>query len=524
LAIREIIEELFPDKYLGAMPIILSHEISPTSGEYPRSMAAILNAYMHRDLSDELRSLGDEMRRQGYKKPVVVVRNTGAVSKVLKTSALETYASGPVAGLLGGARVCQAYDIPNAIMTDMGGTSFDIGLIVDGTPGFYHYRPVIEHFFVSLPMLEVATIGAGGGSIASVESLLKRLKVGPRSAGAMPGPVCYDLGGREPTVTDADLLLGYINPDRFCGGQIKLNKERTELMMEQHIAKPQGITVAEAAAAIRGTIDGRMGNEIFKEIALRGLNPKDFVMFAYGGAGPTHATGYTPYLGMNGPIYVFPFSPVFCAFGSAVSDIAHLYQIARHMVLVEGETDKILLDFDDYNRAVEGLIEEAQKDIIEDGFDPQTAIYSLELEMRYGSQIQNTIITSPVIKINGEEDARSIQQAFTKRYIGLWGPGSAYPQGGVEIDLFRVRAIIPTGDFELKSLPMSGSDPSDAKLGNRDAWWDGDFLSTPVYEGRSLVPGNVLSGPALVETDTTTIVVPKQWEYRIDQYGTGILG
>jgi len=524
LEIREIIEELFPDKYLGAMPIILSHEISPVSGEYPRSMTAILNAYMHRDLSDELRSLGDELRRQGYKKPVVCVHSTGAVSKVIKTSALETYASGPIAGLLGGAPVCEKYGISNVIMTDMGGTSFDIAMIVDGKPGFYQYRPVIERFFVSLPILEVATLGAGGGSIAFIDPLSERLKVGPRSAGAMPGPVCYDLGGREPTVTDADLLLGYINPDRFCGGKIKLNKERAEMVMGERIAKPLGMTVVEASAAIKSSVDGTMGNEIFKEIALRGLNPKDFAVFAYGGAGATHAAGYSASMGKNGPIYIFGFSPVFCAFGSAVSDIAHIYQLAKHMVLIEGDTNKVVLDFDEYSRSVDSLIGEAQQDLIEDGFDPETAIYSLELEMHYGSQLQNTIVDAPVFKVDTEADGRSIHDAFTKTYVALWGPGSAYPEGGVEITLFRLKAIIPTGGFNPTPGQLSGSDPSDAERGHRDAYWDGGFLSTPVYDAGCLVPGNVVCGPALVEADRTTIVVPKEWEYRVDQYGTGILG
>ncbi len=523
LEIREIIEELFPDKYLGAMPIILSHEISPVSGEYPRTMAAILNAYMHRDLSDELRSLGDELRRRGYKKPVVSVHSTGAVSKVLKTSAIETYASGPIAGLLGGARVCEKYGISNVIMTDMGGTSFDIAMIVNGKPGFYQFRPVIEQFFVSLPILEVCTLGAGGGSVAFVDPLSERLQVGPRSAGSMPGPVCYDQGGREPTVTDADLLLGYINPGRFCGGKLKLNKNRAEMVMEQRIAKPLGMTAVEAAAAIKSSIDGKMGNEIFKEIAFRGLNPKDFVVFSYGGAGPTHATGYSASMGIDGPIYVFGFSPVFCAFGSAVSDIAHLYQKAKHMLLVEGDTNRIVLDFDVYSQTVDSLMTIAQEDLIEDGFDPENAIYSLELEMHYGSQIQNTIVLSPVLTANTEDDARRIHDAFTETYVALWGPGSAYPQGGVEITLFRLKAIIPTGGFEPKAERLSGSDPSDAELERRDAYWDGDSLSTPVYDGNQLMPGNVVCGPALVEADRTTILIPKEWEFKIDQYGTGIL-
>ncbi|MDH3643866.1 MAG: hydantoinase/oxoprolinase family protein, partial [Gammaproteobacteria bacterium] len=256
LQVREIIDELYPEKYLGAMPVLLSHEISPTSGEYPRTMSTILSAYMHRDLAHDLRSLSDELRARNYTKPILLVNNTGAVSKVIKTPALNTYASGPVAGLLGGARLCEEYGIKNAVLTDMGGTSFDASLVVDGSPRHYSYHPVIENFFVSLPMLEVSTIGAGGGSIAWVNPLTGRLEVGPQSAGSMPGPACYDTGGREPTVTDADLILGYINPDRFCGGRIELNAERAHMLMEAKVAGPLGMDVAEAAAAVKLMVDG----------------------------------------------------------------------------------------------------------------------------------------------------------------------------------------------------------------------------------------------------------------------------
>jgi N-methylhydantoinase A/acetophenone carboxylase len=523
LQVRDIIEELYPEKYLGSTPVLLSHQISPTSGEYPRTMSTILSSYMHSDLSHELRSLGDELRARGYNKPVLLVNNTGAVSKVIKTPALNTYASGPVAGLMGGARLCEQYEIPNAVLTDMGGTSFDASLVVDGNPRFYSYHPVIENFFVSLPMLEVNTIGAGGGSIAWVNPLTGRLEVGPKSAGSMPGPACYDLGGREATVTDADLVLGYLDVDRFAGGQIKLDADRARMVMEAKIAEPLGVSVAEAAMAVKTTVDGRMGNELFKNIALRGFKPDDFAVFAFGGAGATHAIGYANQLGAGGPIYVFRFSPVFCAYGSAVSDIAHVYQADDLLTVLSAGDNEVVLKEDRFNVAVEGLYHQAQKGLTEDGFDPEKAEYVLELEMRYGSQIQNTTVTSPLSRVESEADAHRLVDAFADKYVELWGPGSAYPAGGVEINLFRLRASIPSKRAQLPSHKLGAADPSDAAMPTRDAWWGDGYVPTDVYDLDKLMPGNAVTGPALMESSATTLVLPAEWECQIDEYETAIL-
>ncbi len=523
IQVREIIDELYPEKYLGAMPILLSHEISPTSGEYPRTMSTILSAYMHRDLAHDLRSLSDELRARNYSKPILLVNNTGAVSKVIKTPALNTYASGPVAGLLGGARLCEEYGITNAVLTDMGGTSFDASLVVDGNPRHYSYHPVIENFFVSLPMLEVSTIGAGGGSIAWVNPLTQRLQVGPQSAGSMPGPACYDTGGREPTVTDADLILGYINPDRFCGGRIGLNAERAHMLMEANVAEPLGMDVAEAAAAVKLTVDGHAGNDLFKNIALRGLRPDDFAVFAFGGAGATHAVGYTTHLGAGGPIYVFRFSPVFCAFGSAVSDISHIYQNDTLMVVLSPGTNDIALDADAYNAAVDGLFEQARRGLEEDGFNPSDAVFLVELEMRYGSQLQNTVVSSPVLRVENEEDVNRLADAFSEQYIELWGPGSAYPTGGVEINLFRLRASIPSERGRLPARKLGKTDPGGALLGTREAYWEGSYRTTSVYDLGRLEPGNVVTGPVLVESDTTSLPIPDGWECKIDEHESAVI-
>ena len=222
----------------------------------------------------------------------------------------------------------------------------------------------------------------------------------------MPGPACYNLGGREPTVTDADLVLGYLNPERFCGGQLELDMERARMVIATNVAEPLGLEVPEAARAIKQIVDGRAGNDLFKNVALRGLKPEDFAVFAFGGAGATHAVGYSSYLGAGGPIYVFRFSPVFCAFGSAVSDIAHVYQTDELLPVLSSGVNDIVLDSSAYNRAVDGLFQQAHRGLEEDGFDPKKADYILALEMRYGSQIQNTVVQTTILHVDSEEDSQ----------------------------------------------------------------------------------------------------------------------
>ena len=220
---------------------------------------------------------------------------------------------------------------------------------------------------------------------------------------------------------------------------------------------------------------------------------------------------------------MFRFSPVFCAFGSAVSDIAHIYQNDRLMVVLSPGSNDLALDASAFNNIVDGLFEQARKGLAEDGFNPSDAVYLLELEMRYGSQIQNTVVTSPVLKVESDADIKQLADAFAEQYVELWGPGSAYPAGGVEINLFRLRASIPSERGRLPKRKLGKAFPGDALLGTREAYWDGSFRSTSVYDLDKLQPGNVVTGPALVESDTTSLPIPIGWECKIDEHESAVI-
>jgi N-methylhydantoinase A/acetophenone carboxylase len=519
--VKQVIQEEYPDVYLGNAPIMLSSEVAPKLGEYARTTTTILNGYLHAEMKEELTSLAEDLRDEGFRKPVLIVHNTGGTAKTSRTTAVATHNAGPVAGLLGAAYLAKnLYEYDNVIVSDMGGTSFDIGVMARGSVRFYQFNPIIDRWLVNMSMIETKAIGAGGGSIAWIHPTYKTVQIGPQSAGSMPGPAAFDLGGTQPTVTDADIVLGYINPDYYLGGRNRLNRERSLQAIHEHIAAPLGIEVEEAALRIKKIVDGNMGNEIFKETALKGFDPREFVLFSYGGAGPTHCCGYAGYVGVK-RVMTFPFASVFCAFGASTMDVMHQYEHSRHVILFDPKTGAKLEDYEQFNRTVRELQALAARDMQGEGFDADRIVWSLELEMRYGTQLNSARVFSPRVLLQGPDDVQAVLDAHTSEYSVVYGAIAAFPQGGVEIDTFVLKATVPVDKFEFAALPLEGSDPSAARKGERLVWWDDGPRETAIYERRLLRAGNVVAGPAVVEAEDTTYVIPPERVFRVDQYLNG---
>ncbi|GAB7386410.1 hydantoinase/oxoprolinase family protein [Bacillaceae bacterium] len=525
LRIKQIIKEEYPEYYLGNMPVFLSHEVLPKRFEYSRANVTILNAYLHQSISEELTSIGDELRDLGYNRPLLMVHNSGGMAEVYRTAAVNTYNGGPVSGVIGSSRIGQIYGYKNIVFSDMGGTSFDIGLVVDGNTRFYQFHPVIDRWRVELSILETKSIGAGGGSIAWINPLLgNRLEVGPQSAGSFPGPAAYDQGGTEPTVTDADLVLGYISPDYFHGGQMWLNVEKAMQAIHDKIARPLGMDVYEAAALIKKVVDGNMGNIIHKETALKGYDPKDFVLFSMGGAGPTHCCGYGFHAGIP-KIIVLQQSPVFCAFASSLMDLMHIYEESKHIVLLKPRTKEFLTDYESFNEVVRRLQARALRDIKGEGFSPDQIIFELELDMKFGGQLNVKRTKSPVMFLHSPDDVKAVWDQFTLEYAKAYSPLGVYPEGGVEIENFVLYAIIPQEKYPLPEAEYEGTDPSRAWKGKRKAYWDEvkGFIETDVFQMENLGYGNIVRGPAIIESENTTAVLPPGTTYTVDRYLNGLI-
>lgn len=519
--VRETIEEIYPDVHLGSMPIYLSSETEPKWHEYPRTNTTILNGYLKGALRDDLVSIQYGLREAGYRKPLEIVNNSGGSAKATRTCALDTYGAGPVAGLWGSARVAAACSLPNVITTDMGGTSFDFGLIVDGAVHSFSDGAVIDRWMTERSMVEVASIGAGGGSIAWLNELMgNRLEVGPQSAQSNPGPACYEMGGRQATVTDADLVLGFLNPEGFLGGRMRLNPELASRAILRHVAKPLGLDLVEAAHAIRQTIDARMGDSLAKEVFLRGLDPKDFAMFAFGGAGPLHGADYARRVSEDMVCHAFLFSSVFCALGGATSDLAHLYQRSAHVTLYDPVADELLGDYESFNNVVATLMGEAERDMRSEGFAASDISYTLQIDMRYGSQLYLTRVKAPMLTLAAKEDVQALIAACRDEYVRRYSEISVYEESGIDVENFYVTARVDIAKPELPRLERGTSDASAAQLLTREVFWTAaeGFVKTPIYEASGLRAGNVIPGPALIEAEDTTIAVPPDRTLRVNTY------
>jgi N-methylhydantoinase A/oxoprolinase/acetone carboxylase beta subunit len=517
--IRDLIEREYNETYLGSMPVFLSSEVSPRKFEYTRTTMTILNAYLHQSMYEELIGIGQELRRGGYRKALMMVHNTGGMASVFRSAAVQTYNGGPVAGLMGSSTLGRMYGYKNVVVTDMGGTSFDIAMVVEGSTRFYKFAPTIDRWTVDATILDSRSIGSGGGSIARVDALLGgRLEVGPESAGSIPGPAAYDQGGREPTVTDADLMLGYLSPERFHGGQLKLNRRRAERAIRDRVAWALEIEVPAAALLIKRVIDARMGAEIYKETVLKGYDPRDFVIFAAGGAGPVHCCGYAEAAGMS-KIVVFPFSSAFCAFGSSTMDVVHVYERSRRFSLLTAVDRRWLDDYDGFNSVVDGLRELARRDFAGEGFDPDQVRPALELDMKFGGQLNVKRVASPVLRVFSEDDMRAIYAAFEREFSEAYSPLGLNPEAGVEIEAFILKASLPQLHHERPVAPARGADAAGAITGRREALFSAEqgWVQVPVYEMERLAPGNQFPGPALIDSDDTTVVVAPGWSCSVDE-------
>ena len=520
--VREIIREEYKEFHIGFVPVVMSHSVVSKIGEYERTMTAVLDAYLQRSMQNDIGATWDKLREKGYRGAFLMIHNSGGSADIFKTPASRTFNGGPVAGLMGSAYFAAKLGFKNVIAGDVGGTSFDVALVVESSVRNYTFRPVIDKWMVNVTMMQTLSIGAGGGSIASVDKAGQRLEVGPRSAGSMPGPACYDLGGTEPTVTDADVVLGYINPDTYFGGRMPLSRAKAEKAIREKIAQPMGIEVVEAAALIRHVVDENMAGAIKREVHMRGYHPDDFVLFAFGGAGPTHMAGFKSDVPKA---VVFPAAPVFCAMGSSIMDIVHMYEQSRRMVYMQPMTEQIVIDREAFNNTVAAMIDKARQEIASEGLNVDEAVYSLELDMLYGGQVNVKRASSPLLRIESDADALTVYNAFEKEFSDAFSPLVVNKPGGVFLDNFVLRVTVPTWKPEVPEYALQGADPSAALAGNRKAYWPENkaWIDTPIYVFEQMQPGNVVDGPAIAEAEFTTIVIPPGQRFSIDRHGLGIL-
>lgn len=482
-------------------------------GEYERTTAVALNAYIGPTTKAYLTRLDSLLQERGYTKPLQITQCAGGTISVdvASRSPLLTLDSGPVSGVTGSRYLGEIIGCRNIITTDMGGTSFDVGVIADGKPAT-SFRSMVNQYEYYLPKVDIQTIGSGGGSMAWIDEATGALRVGPDSAGADPGPVCYGRGGAIPTVTDADLVLGYLDPDKFAGGGMTLDRAAAEAAIGK-IADRLGMGLYECASGIAQIAEFQMADLIRKVTIQNGFDPRDFVLFAFGGAGPVHVGVSARELGVDRVIIPQrEMASVWCAFGAAAADVLHVHEQVRIMASP--------FDFAAVNETLARLKSQADKQLDEEEVAVPARRLRFSLDMRHKGQI-NEVEVELDGAVLGKADAALLRDAFVARYERLYGRGAALPGAELEIVTFRCRAGAETPKPRLSEYALSDDPtPAAAHLPNRPIYWSelGMTKETPIFDGALLSPGARIAGPAVVETATTSAVVHPGQTFQVDRY------
>ena len=520
LKIQEILLEEYPSHELGAVPVLLGHQVSGRKGEYVRATSTIVDAFLHEIMFHALSQLSNNLRESGYTKPMLVNHNSGGMAQMNSTDALQTIHSGPIAGVGAAEHLANSTDIGSVISTDMGGTSFDIGLVPEGGVKHYDFMPTIDRWLVSVPMVHLDTLGAGGGSIASYDRIHQSVKIGPESAGSNPGPACYDRGGLKPTVTDADLLLGYLDPDNYANGYIKLNPKRSTFAIEETLCDEMDMDVLDIAKLIKNSVDEQMAIGIGKELRVRGYLPEDFTMLAYGGNGPLHACGIARHVGIT-RVLVPPFSSVFSACGAGNMQQLHFHERGTHITMYNATTRALYDDYDAFNEIVEDLEARGREDLRRQGFDAEDVKYRLELDMRYGNQLLTQAVTLDINRMNGVGDVLQMIKTFGDVYSHRFGSNCAAPEAGIRVNTVRVASYVEGDTVNFDSLTDSAERTVPEAVGQRRVHFvevDG-AIDTPVYNQNALTADAVIPGPAIVTTENTTFLVEPGWHLEPTEQG-----
>jgi N-methylhydantoinase A len=504
--VKEMVREMAPQVF-----VTCSVDIAPKWGEYERVTATALNAYLGPVMTGYLGKLDSSLQQLGYAHGLQIAQCGGGTVPVQRAgeAPLLTLDSGPVSGVTASLFLGAAMGERRIITTDMGGTSFDVSIIYDGQPA-YSFVSNTDQYEYFLPKVDLQAIGAGGGSLVRVDAGRRTMTVGPDSAGAYPGPVCYGRGGTVATVTDAQLALGYLDADNFAGGKMRLDRQAACSAIEK-LGKQIGMTALQCAAGICRIVELQMADVIRKVTVEKGFDPREFVLFAFGGAGPAHAGVFARELGVRK--VVVPqrkAASAWCAFGAAAADVLHIFE---HTEIMQTPVDHRHI-----NAILEALEEKASRLMASEGIAAKRQRFEFSLDVRHRGQINEVEVLLPYARLPSRYEPE-LRRLFTEKYEKLYGKGSALHGAQLEIVVCRLRAKALTPQPRLvKARGATRVIPRKANRRPRPIYWS-TLKKTPVYDGEQLAVGNVVRGPAIVETPDTAVVVHPGTTLRVDRLG-----
>jgi len=509
LKVKKMVQRLAPSLF-----VTCSFDIAPKWGEYERVTATALNAYLGPVMSGYLAKINDSVKRLGYRHGLQITQCGGGTVPVERAgeAPLLTLDSGPVSGVTASMFLGAAMGENNVITTDMGGTSFDVSIIHDGRPA-YSFVANTDQYEYFLPKVDLQAIGAGGGSLVRVRPETRTMTVGPDSAGAFPGPVCYGRGGKVPTVTDAQVVLGYLDPDNFAGGKMKLDKQSAADAIAA-VGAQIGMKPVECAAGICRIVELQMADVIRKVTVEKGYDPRDFVLFAFGGAGPAHAGVFARELGVRKIIVPQrKAASTWCAFGAAAADVLHIFE---HSEIMPTPVPARRI-----NEALEALETKASALMKKESIAPGRQRFEFSLDVRHRGQINEVEVPLESPRLKDGYELR-LRRRFVERYEKLYGRGSALAGAQLELVVARLRARALTPRPRLiRSRQSTRRIPAKAVVKKRQIYWPDlkRYSTTPVFDGERLLAGNRIKGPAIVETSDTTVVVHPKTRLRVDALG-----
>ena len=496
--------ELIREKVRSDVVISLSHTLAREWREYERGSTAIMNSYIGPVTNNYLKSLESNLLKEGYKHPLYIMQSNGGVirAKTAIEQPVKTLLSGPVGGTIGGVTLSKITGRKNLICVDMGGTSFDMSLIVNGEP-FITNETELEHLPLLIPLVDIHTIGAGGGSIAWLEA--GALRVGPQSAGAEPGPACYDRGGQQPTVTDANFFLGRIGTESKLGGWMKLNYDASNEVLK-NLAEKLSISELELAEGILSIINAKMADAIRTITVKQGIDPREFTLVAFGGAAPMHGVWLAEELEINETIV--PNDPgTFSAWGMLQTDIRKDVTVNFFHAFSNLNENKIINSF-------EKLTNEATDLLSQENVKESDMSFNLTADMRYiGQEYYVNVQINKPIKL--EEINKCFHETYEKQY------GHSTPDGPIEFINLRLVATghIPKTSEFIKKFHQS----AEVNENNRSVFFDNNKYDTEVLNRANIKSDKSVEGPVIIEEETATTVVPPKYYLKKDNFGNLII-
>ena len=495
--IKKIIDKSYPRHYLGAVPLLLSHQVSRVPDDELRTNSAVVNAYFHRGLVNSLYKAEDEVRQQGYRFPLLIVSADYGVTRVAKTQAISTYQSGPAAGVRGAYLLAKTAGHDRVLSIDVGGTTSDVALISKGNPVTTNYLP-INGVRVAQRIPNIVSFGLGGGSVIRFQPP-REMTVGPDSQGAVPGPAAFALGGSEVTPTDVWLLLGYLVSDRYLGGRKRLDAERALDAVRHRLADPMGVDPIEAALAAKDGIEAELARHIRERLPLPdGDSLEGATLYAFGGGAGLLAGGVAKKLDMA-RVYVPSVAAVFSAFGASTLDVTHVYE----EMWSPGKRSAP----DALERAVAELMVRAGRDMRGEGFTEEAMSCALEIECFTGTEES----VSAIAPITDGRPAVELERLV-----------SDLPTGDRSV-IVRLTATCPVPHPDLTATGKRAADTEGARSGTRRIRLTSDESEAPVYRFDRLPLMSEVQGPAIVEGEYTSVLVPDKTVFSIDSIGNGVM-